>query len=57
MRERTALALVCAYVLAGEIKRSAHSGEAFGTYEVRIRPYGHASQNPNNPVFVRLIHA
>ena len=43
MREGTAQALVCAYVLAGEIKWGAHSAEAFHTYEARVRPYGHAS--------------
>lgn len=57
MREGTALVLVDAYVLAGEIKRSIHSGEAFGSYEAFVRPYGHASQRRINPVCVRLTHA
>lgn len=55
--EGTALALVGAYVLAGEIKRNAQYAEAFSTYEVLVRPYVHASQNRINPVLVRLLHA
>ncbi|WP_158309238.1 FAD-dependent monooxygenase [Komagataeibacter medellinensis] len=54
--EGTALALVGAYVLAGEIKRGAHYAEAFNMYEALVRPYVHASQNRMNPVLVRLIH-
>ncbi|MFT8355543.1 MAG: hypothetical protein ABF617_13260 [Gluconobacter japonicus] len=57
MREGTALALVCAYVLAGEIKRSAHYAEAFHTYEARVRPYVPRFAKGMNSVFVRLIHA
>lgn len=54
--EGTALALVGAYVLAGEIKRSANHTEAFSAYEKLLRPYVEASQNRLNPRFIRLIH-
>lgn len=55
--EGTALALVGAYVLAGEIKRSVEYTEAFGAYERLLRPYVETSQNRLSPRFVRLIHA
>ena len=55
--EGTALALVGAYVLAGEIKRNTHYTEAFTAYERLVRPYAQSSQNRMNPLFVRLLHA
>jgi len=42
--EGTALSLVGAYVLAGEIKRSVDYAEALHTYEKLLRPYAEASQ-------------
>jgi 2-polyprenyl-6-methoxyphenol hydroxylase-like FAD-dependent oxidoreductase len=54
--EGTALALVGAYVLAGEVKRSADYAEAFHTYEKLLRPYAEASQKRISPRFIRLIH-
>lgn len=54
--EGTALALVGAYVLAGEIKRSVDCAEAFHTYEKLLRPYAEASQKRISPRFIRLIH-
>jgi 2-polyprenyl-6-methoxyphenol hydroxylase-like FAD-dependent oxidoreductase len=54
--EGTALALVGAYVLAGEIKRNVEYGEAFGAYERLLRPYIEASQKRLSPRFIRLIH-
>ncbi|WP_123027511.1 FAD-dependent monooxygenase [Mycolicibacterium stellerae] len=52
----TALALVAAYVLAGEIKRSADHSQAFAVYERLLRPYVEASQKQLNPRRIRLIH-
>jgi 2-polyprenyl-6-methoxyphenol hydroxylase-like FAD-dependent oxidoreductase len=52
----TALALVAAYVLAGEIKRSADHSQAFAAYERLVRPYVEASQNKLNPRRIRLMH-
>lgn len=52
----TSLALVGAYVLAGEIKRSADHVAAFDTYERLLRPYVEATQNQLNPGFIRLMH-
>ncbi len=54
--EGTALALVGAYVLAGEIKRSVDYTEAFRAYETLVRPYAEASQKRLNPRFIRLVH-
>jgi len=54
--EGTALALVGAYVLAGEIKRSIDHIEAFQTYEKLLRPYVEASQKRVSPGMIRLIH-
>lgn len=52
----TALALVGAYVLAGEInKRSTHT-EAFRTYERILRPYAERSQQELSPRLIRLMH-
>ncbi|MDE7548799.1 FAD-dependent monooxygenase [Acetobacter fabarum] len=55
--EGTALALVGAYVLAGEIKRNTQYAAAFDAYESLVRPYVLSSQNRMNPVFIRLLHA
>ena len=52
----TALALVAAYVLAGEVKRSANHSEAFAGYERLVRPYVEASQNTLNPRRIRMMH-
>ncbi len=52
----TALALVGAYVLAGEIQRSADYSQAFGAYERLVRPYVEASQKQLNPRRIRLMH-
>ena len=57
MREGTAQALVCAYVLSDEIKWDAHYAEDFHTYEARVRPYVPRFAKGMNSVFVRLIHA
>ena len=54
--EGTALALVGAYVLAGELKRGADHAQAFAAYEARIRPCAEASQNRLNPRLIRLVH-
>ncbi|WNG82054.1 FAD-dependent monooxygenase [Mycobacterium sp. ITM-2016-00316] len=52
----TALALVAAYVLAGEIKRSDDHSQAFAVYERLVRPYVEASQSTLNPRRIRLMH-
>jgi 2-polyprenyl-6-methoxyphenol hydroxylase-like FAD-dependent oxidoreductase len=52
----TALALVAAYVLAGEIKRSADYSQAFTGYERLVRPYVEASQRQLTPRRIRLMH-
>lgn len=52
----TALALVGAYVLAGEIKRGASHAEAFAAYERLVRPYVEASQKQLSPLFIRVLH-
>lgn len=52
----TALALVAAYVLAGEIKRSDDHSQAFAGYETLVRPYVEASQRMLNPRRIRLMH-
>lgn len=54
--EGTALALVGAYVLAGEIKRNADHGAAFHAYESLVRPYAQASQRKINARLIRLMH-
>ncbi len=52
----TALALVAAYVLAGEIKRCNDHSQAFADYETLVRPYVEASQRRLNPRRIRLMH-
>lgn len=52
----TALSIVGAYVLAGEIKRNADYAQAFDVYEGLVRPYVEASQNKLSPRRIRLIH-
>ncbi len=54
--EGTALALVGAYVLAGEIKRNTDHAAAFHAYETLVRPYAEASQRKMNPRLIRLMH-
>lgn len=55
--EGTALALVGAYVLAGEIKRRAAYPEALNAYESLVRPYVERSQDQMSPLLIRLLHA
>jgi 2-polyprenyl-6-methoxyphenol hydroxylase-like FAD-dependent oxidoreductase len=52
----TALALVGAYLLAGEIKRSATLIQAFANYEQLLRPYVEASQNQLSARSIRMMH-
>ncbi|MGX9729530.1 FAD-dependent monooxygenase [Janthinobacterium aestuarii] len=52
----TALALVGAYVLAGEIKRCATHTEAFQAYERILRPYAERTQQELSPRLIRLMH-
>ncbi|MBW3509569.1 FAD-dependent monooxygenase [Janthinobacterium sp. NKUCC06_STL] len=52
----TALALVGAYVLAGEIKRCATHTQAFEAYERILRPYAERSQRELSPRLIRLMH-
>ncbi|MGQ2994127.1 MAG: FAD-dependent monooxygenase [Blastomonas fulva] len=52
----TALALVGAYVLAGEIKQRSTHAEAFHTYERILRPYAERSQRELSPRLIRLMH-
>jgi len=54
--EGTALAMVGAYVLAGEISRCSNYAEAFLRYEQLVRPYVERSQNRMSPFFIRLVH-
>ncbi len=54
--EGTALALVGAYVLAGEINRRTDPSAAFHAYETLVRPYAEASQRKMSPRFIRLMH-
>ena len=54
--EGTALALVGAYVLAGEIKRHPDHRQAFAAYERLVRPYVHNSQQLLSPGRIRLMH-
>ena len=52
----TALALVGAYVLAGEIKRCATHTQAFEAYERILRPYAEHTQQELSPRLIRLMH-
>lgn len=52
----TALALVGAYVLAGEIKQCATHTQAFQAYERLLRPYAERSQRELSPRLIRLMH-
>ncbi|TWI69309.1 2-polyprenyl-6-methoxyphenol hydroxylase-like FAD-dependent oxidoreductase [Pseudoduganella lurida] len=52
----TALALVGAYVLAGEIMRCASHTEAFDAYETILRPYVEKTQQELTPRLVRMLH-
>jgi 2-polyprenyl-6-methoxyphenol hydroxylase-like FAD-dependent oxidoreductase len=52
----TALALVGAYVLAGEISRCSDHAAAFAAYEGLVRPYVNRSQDQLNSRFIRLLH-
>ena len=52
----TALALVGAYVLAGEIKKCSTHTRAFQTYESILRPYAERSQQELSPRLIRLMH-
>jgi len=52
----TALALVGAYVLAGEIKRCSDHAKAFEAYERIMRPYVEPVQDQLTPRFIRLLH-
>jgi len=54
--EGTPLALVGAYVLAGEIRQNTTYSDAFITYEKLVRPYVEASQKQISPLLIRLIH-
>jgi len=52
----TALALVGAYILAGEIKQRLTHTEAFQSYEGILRPYAERSQQQLSPRLIRLMH-
>ncbi|GLU33439.1 FAD-dependent monooxygenase [Trinickia caryophylli] len=52
----TALALIGAYVLAGEIKHGSTHTTAFQRYESILRPYVERSQQELSPGLVRLMH-
>lgn len=52
----TALALVGAYVLAGEISKCASHTQAFQAYERILRPYVERSQQELSPRLIRLMH-
>ena len=52
----TALALVGAYVLAGEISKCSTPTEAFRAYESTLRPYAERSQQELSPRLIRLMH-
>lgn len=52
----TALALVGAYILAGEIKHHASHVEAFQAYERLLRPYAEQAQQELTPRFIRILH-
>jgi 2-polyprenyl-6-methoxyphenol hydroxylase-like FAD-dependent oxidoreductase len=52
----TALSLVGAYVLAGELRKASSHTEAFRAYEAMLRPYAERCQQELSPRFVRLMH-
>ena len=52
----TALALVGAYILAGEIKQCADHAEAFASYERIMRPYAERTQQELSAHMVRFMH-
>lgn len=52
----TALALVGAYVLAGEIKKCAIHTDAFEAYETIMRPYTEKTQRELTPWLVKILH-
>lgn len=52
----TALALVGAYILAGEIKNRASHADAFQAYERLLRPYAERAQQELTPRFIRILH-
>ncbi len=52
----TALSLVGAYVLAGEIKKCSSYPDAFRAYESLLRPYVERAQQQMSPRLIRLIH-
>jgi 2-polyprenyl-6-methoxyphenol hydroxylase-like FAD-dependent oxidoreductase len=52
----TALALVGAYVLAGEINDRRNLAEAFAAYERIVRPYVETAQKQLSPNRIRLLH-
>jgi 2-polyprenyl-6-methoxyphenol hydroxylase-like FAD-dependent oxidoreductase len=52
----TALALVGAYVLAGEINKCSTHTKAFQEYESMLRPYAERSQQELSPQLIRLMH-
>jgi 2-polyprenyl-6-methoxyphenol hydroxylase and related FAD-dependent oxidoreductases len=54
--EGTALALVGAYLLAGEIRRGTSHNEAFERYEQLLRPYVERSQRALSPRSIRMMH-
>ncbi|EQB10833.1 MULTISPECIES: FAD-dependent monooxygenase [Sphingobium] len=51
-----ALALVGAYVLAGEIDRHDDHADAFAAYDALVRPYVEAAQKQLSPTVIRLFH-
>ncbi len=51
-----AMALVGAYVLAGEISRHAGHAQAFAAFESLVRPYAEATQKQLNPTIIRMFH-
>jgi len=52
----TALALVGAYVLAGEIKKCSTYADAFHAYESLLRPYAERAQRELSPRLIRIMH-
>ncbi|MCV7226260.1 FAD-dependent monooxygenase [Mycolicibacterium komossense] len=52
----TGLALVGAYILAGEVKDRRNLAEAFAAYERIVRPYVETAQKQLNPRIIRFLH-